>query len=462
MALLALPNNRLSVLLTKFCELLDNENFQSLRLTCRRVYQQTHADAAVRYHYKLFDLQIDLDHKSLCILLHLVKIPEFLKTIECILFWTPDVLPLRPSTRRVIREKEERDAYIDSSEAVHLLAECLRYLAVAPILDMLQLSSSTGHHLLLAALDLVQFPNPCVEVWIEPDMLLKRGYGEFGRSPSSFARYLSWISLDETTPSISCGRYSTHYDSMVDRLEADSEDEDDEKEEDEEDENEEAIETEQKRRIRKTIENKRAIEQGFHVRDYRLDQPQIASFFHGLSSVPRLYLDGCDEFPRLRFCNACSDVFVYSIMKVPFTHLTTLKIRDMYISGGRLQRFIKQQAHTLKTIEFNCTTLTDGSWKTVARVLKSISGLEELTFRFGVYQKAEARRVIPQPSAYGNTVDTVSFKTRTNVQRCLKAFIQFFSTSKYVREGPYQVQELRHRRTLPQYYKVDLFKLPSR
>ena len=133
----------------------------------------------------------------------------------------------------------------------------------------------------------------------------------------------------------------------------------------------------------------------------------------------------------------------------------------MYISGGRLQRFIKQQAHTLKTIEFNSTTLTDGSWKTLARVLKSISGLEKLTFRFGVYQKAEARRVIPRPSAYGNTVDTVSFKTRTDVQRCLKAFIQFFSTSKYVHEGPYQVQDRRHRRILPQYYKVDLFKLPS-
>ncbi|KAI4943546.1 hypothetical protein J4E91_009183 [Alternaria rosae] len=147
------------------------------------------------------------------------------------------------------------------------------------------------------------------------------------------------------------------------------------------DESEETKETEQERRVRKANENRKALEQGYHVKDYRLNQPQIASFFHGLRSVPRLWLNGCDDFPRLRFCNACNDIFAYSIAKVPCTHLTTLNIRCMYISGGRLQRFIKQQAHTLENIYIDSTTLTDGYWKNFARVLKKVSSLEQLFLR---------------------------------------------------------------------------------
>lgn len=205
------------------------------------------------------------------------------------------------------------------------------------------------------------------------------------------------IPLEVGTPSISCHRGPTHLDAVVDRPEEDSEEEANETDEDEEsdedtqsDESEETKETEQERRVRKANENRKALEQGYHAKDYRLNQPQIASFFHGLRSVPRLWLDRCDDFPRLRFCNACNDIFAYSIAKVPFTHLTTLNIRCMYISGGRLQRFIKQQAHTLENICIDSTTLTDGSWKNVARVLKKVSSLEQLFLRGRLRQKTNA------------------------------------------------------------------------
>lgn len=171
-------------MLDEFCSLLDNEDFQSLCLTYRRIHRFIDADAAVRYEDKLHETEIWCNHQSLCHLLHLVKIPQFRQMIGCILFYTPGPFPLRPRTRRVIREEEERDVYVDSSEAVELLAECLRCLAIAPNLGLLQLHSFSCHHFLLAALVLVQFPNPCVGVLLEPDQLLKHSYGEFGRLSS--------------------------------------------------------------------------------------------------------------------------------------------------------------------------------------------------------------------------------------------------------------------------------------
>jgi hypothetical protein len=63
----------------------------------------------------------------------------------------------------------------------------------------------------------------------------------------------------------------------------------------------------------------------------------------------------------LRFCNGCHDLFVDHFTGVVFSHLTSLYIGSIYISGGRLRSFLKLQAKTLAEVSFSCTRLTDGT-----------------------------------------------------------------------------------------------------
>ena len=457
MVFLTLPNNRISGILDGINALVDNKDFKSLRLTCRRIYQRTHAYAAIRNDFKLFEIEIVFNHRSLCLLLHLAKIPEFRHKIRTIFF-------LRPF-------------YMESSEAIYLLAECLRYLADARELFLMELNAEELHWLMFTAMDLAQFPQRCLLYRIEMRGLLDQDYGDFGRSPSSFARYMKWTSTEDKTPTVEWHRFVPVPEATEeDNDEADSGKEDSDQEEDSDEEmqsnDDEELEDEEMQSAddekpededmqlddeeEKAIQYRTAIREGYHVRDYRLNEPVVASFFHAMRSVPHLYLNSCDFFPRLRVCNACNDIFVHNIITVPFTQLTTFEIGHMYVSGGRLQSFIKQQSHTLKNIEFDGTTLTQGSWKTIARVLRQISGLEHLRLLNDICQKAKAHPTKRRPKKYVRYNGwRTPLDTHAAVRRFLKDFIKFFSTSRYV----YKRVPVR---PLPQYYKVDLFHLPSR
>ncbi|KAI4610592.1 hypothetical protein J4E83_008206 [Alternaria metachromatica] len=455
MVFLTLPDNRISGILDGINALVDNKDFKSLRLTCRRIYQRTHAYAAVRNDFKLFEIEIVFTHRSLCLLLHLAKIPEFRHKIRTIFFHWP--------------------LSMESSEAIYLLAECLRYLADARELFLMELNAEELHWLMFTAMDLAQFPQRCLLYRIEMRRLLDQDYGDFGQSPSSFARYMKWTSTEDKTPTVEWHRFvpvpeATEEDNdEADSGKEDSEQEedsdeemqsdDDEESEDEEmqsDDDEESEDEVEAFRHRKANEYRKAIREGYHVRDYRLNKPLVASFFHGMKSVPHLYIDGCDFFPRLRFCNACNDIFVHNIIMVPFTQLTTFQIGHMYVSGGRVQHFIKRHSNTLKNIEFFGTILTDGSWKTVAQVLRQISGLEHLRLLNDICQRAKAHPTKRRPKKYVRYDGwRTPLDTHAAVRRFLKDFIKYFSTSRYV----YERVPLR---PLPQYFKVDLFHLPSR
>ncbi|KAI4916103.1 hypothetical protein J4E90_004549 [Alternaria incomplexa] len=392
---------------------------------------------------KLYEIEIDFSYQSLCLLLQIVKIPEFRHNINTIFFRTFGIMP--PPKDEIDEwewyrdhvERKERDDYERSSEAIYLLTEILRYLSDARELSMMELLSNYNV-VVFKAMDLAQFPKRTLFYLIEPRRVLDQKYEEFGRSSASFARYMKWTTIMHQTPQVEWHRF------VADAVAPNG------------GEDEGPRETAAERRIRKADEYEDAIDEGYHVRDYRLNDPHVASFFHGLSTVPHLYIDGCDRFPRLRFCNACNDIFAYSIIRVPFTQLTTLEIGHMYVSGGRLQHFIKRHSHTLKNIEFDGTILTDGSWKTIARVLRQISGLEHLRLLNDLCQKANAHPTKRRPQKYVPYDGwRTPFDTHAAVRRFLKDFIKFFSTSRYV----YKRVPLR---PLPQYYKVDLFHLPSR
>jgi hypothetical protein len=373
MALLALPNN----LLAGICALVNKKDFQSLRLTCQQIYRLTHSDASLRYEFKLCEVAIDLSHRSLCRLLHLAKVPKFRYKIRTIFLYLPGrTLPSDYADDdewyKWDRERNGCVFYRYSSEAIDLLAECFRYLANARELFLIELNCEDSHRLVFTAMILAKFPQSSLYYLIQLRRLLDGEYGPFGQSSSSYARYMKWTSTHDQTPEVTWQRFAPDPGTLK------------------EDKDEISAEAKESSKAKRVNMMTKAIEQGYHLKDYRLNKPHIASFFHGLSTVPHLHIDGCSWFPRLRFCNACNDFFAYSIVNVPYTQLTTFVIGHMCVSGGRLQRFIKRQSHTLTHIEIEGVNLTDGSWKTVARVLKQIPGLEQLTPDGNLCQKAEA------------------------------------------------------------------------
>ncbi|KAG9187979.1 hypothetical protein G6011_01902 [Alternaria panax] len=402
-----------------------NKDFKALRQTYRGIRERTQFDAAIRYGLDLRELEIVLNHKSLCRLLHIVKIKEFRHKIDVIFFYGCGLTALPPDSNdaekyRQYLEDEERNSYIDSSEAVYLLVEIFRYLADAKRLQTLELNFDYAHHLLLAALDMAKFPKQLLDINVEFSRLLNRRYGELRRSPSIYAPYIKFVNTEYGgTPAVGKPGYASNVEFASDLDEL----------------------------ATALIEN----EAGYHVRNYRLNYPQITKFFLGLNNVQRIFLEGCAESPRLRFCNACNDMFVHGIIEVRFTQPTMIEIQNMYISGGRLRRFIRQQAHTLQTVLFRRTTLTDGSWKSVARCVLKASGLNDLAFHDPLCQKWGENPSEIRPDTI-EIVDSVYISVASNTEMYLKAFIKYFSTSLYV------PSHLPHR-IPPKYSKVDIISI---
>jgi hypothetical protein len=88
----------------------ENEDLQSLRLTCRELYSKTTFDAAIRYGPLLEELEIVVDYSGLCNLLRLTQIPAFRDRIERIEIFTPG------SYLTGDAELDEDDEYNDEDE----------------------------------------------------------------------------------------------------------------------------------------------------------------------------------------------------------------------------------------------------------------------------------------------------------------------------------------------------------
>lgn len=87
---------------------------------------------------------------------------------------------------------------------------------------------------------------------------------------------------------------------------------------------------------------------GYHIRNYRPSSPVLSTFVAQVNGLEVLSLSGCARKPRLRFCDGCHDFFLTNFGKTVFPNLRTLEISCIYMSGGRLHRFIKYHAATLE------------------------------------------------------------------------------------------------------------------
>ena len=398
MALLRLPHE----LLSRVCRFIgvdyqrlryENKNFGSLRLTCKEIYQKTMFDAVTRYGPMLHELSIRFDYQSLCRILTILKIEKLRDRIVSVTLdpgMSRDLL--HPSFLYI--RGEETETFIGSSEAVHLLAECFRWLAKAEHLTKLYHSRSDSLHVSLAALVAVQFPIKLDIVYESSDNLIHPGHGDFGRSPATYVPHISCISTEWGVSGIS------DYD---DELQRD------------------------------LVEHRN--EGGFHVRNYRLRHPAVASFFLGLRDIAHLHISGCICEPYLRFCNACDDTFTHNIFKVAFNQLTTFHLIDMYISGGRLRRFLREKGHTLTDLRFTSIALTDGSWKIIARGLEKLPLLCELALEDDLWQKRAVPRLQSQLPVYQCEDAEDGIPSVRKVRHYLEFFIKNFCTSIYVDSG---------------------------
>jgi hypothetical protein len=301
MSLLALSTE----LLSKVCRFLglyynslaeelkyDNSSFQSLRLTCRALYDRTTYDAVVRCGLQLEDLRITLTNKSLYQLLHI-----------------SETLALRDSIDRVwfhaTAYEDEIQMFLNSSEALSILAQCFRNLQAAKRLQAIDAYDQRIHNIVFSALALAQFPRKIVDVTILPQNILEGKYRMLGRSTGHCAPYLKGLFVE------SPGMYIVGLRS-------------------------------------KPIEEDALPKVGCHVASYRIRHPEIAAFLAAHHSIEHLQLLGCLNEPVWQDCRACNDLFADNIAPNRYACMTSLSISSMYVYGDQLQKFLKGHADTLK------------------------------------------------------------------------------------------------------------------
>jgi hypothetical protein len=193
---------------------------------------------------------------------------------------------------------------------------------------------------------------------------------------------------------------------------------------------------------------------GYHTREHRLNQPEVLGFLSQLDKVEALELEGCSDWPHLRFCYGCNDVFA-RIVSIKYTNLTKLRIVCAFISGSRFRRFIKKIASTLTKIECIGIILTDGSWRSVAQGLLKVPGLEELMFWGHLYQKRMVPSTKQVPLEWqSNETEVIVVHVGTEIiRKFLQHFIAYFATIPY--DAP------REEAWVPQYHRVRLFPAPG-
>jgi hypothetical protein len=311
----------------------DNTSFKALRLTCRELCDKTTYDAAFRYGLQLENLEICLTYKELCWLLQISKTPTLCDNINTVYLYTKDYennSAICPHTEGAF------DMYFASSDCIHILAECFKNLSRGKRLTQIEAGTTKIHSAIFQALNLAQFDRRIMDIILEPQYILDARYGGAPKGPPSYALHVTGITLVPPR-TFSMGRQML-------RLESDD-----------------------------------GHRKGYHTREHRLNQPEVLGFLSQLDKIEALELEGCSDWPHLRLCYGCNDIFA-RIVSIKYANLTKLRIVRAYISESRLRRFIKMIASTLTKIECIGTILTDGSWRSIAQGLLKVAGLEELMF----------------------------------------------------------------------------------
>jgi hypothetical protein len=382
-----------------------------LRLTCRELYQKTTYDAAIRYGLQLEELDIFLDYKQLCWLLHLTKTPTLRDNIGTLYLYATD--PRKdPEADPYAMEVGRVQLYFNSSDCVHMLAECFQNLRHGKRLTQIEAAGRETHHIIFSALRMAQFPRRILAVTLNPQYILDARYKDLGEQLSNYASYVKNVQI--VPP-------KTYF--LNNKL------------------------------LR--LENDEGQERGHHTQDHRVVRLEALWFLKQLDAIETLVLDGCSDWPHLRICNGCNDVFAKNIATIKYTNLTKLRFLHVFISGGRLRRFIKEHASTLTSISFSSVTLTDGSWRSIAQGLLKVSGLIKFSFWEYLYQKTpmtSTEQLPPECLLYDDKM-TLYYSGKDTIRTFLQYFIRYFATIPYVPQEP-EFWE-------PQYYIVSLFEVSS-
>jgi hypothetical protein len=303
---------------------------------------------------------------------------------------------------------EAVEAYLVTSDALHLLAECFRSLHDAKNLTRIELCSNYGHDLVLNALHLAGFPKKMAHFPIEPNHFSKFGYATFSRTPQMFAPYIKGLQVQ---PFLRNNHVSREDPSL-----------------------------------QETGENP----WGLHVQKYRPTTTELSSFFAACKDIESLELFGCTSNAELRLCHGCDNVFVQNFARLQYPNLSILSVTSMFISGSRLRKFVKGHATTLAKVDITYTILTDGTWRSVTQGLAKCLLLAELRLK-SLRQKRRAT-AITRPS--GQVAYSEIYLGGTEaVQQFLQTFIAYFETVGYL--NMYRIDK-----QYPKYYEVRLFQLP--
>jgi hypothetical protein len=361
----------------------------------------------------LENLDIDLDHGSLCRLLRLSENPALRERIYTICLYAD---PIDVNTNidckkieEIFRREEDIEAFRTSSEAAYLLAECFENLKNAKNLQRIELCSGVGHSLILNALSIAGFSRKLAHFPVEPNSFVQGHHSGFSSTPETFAQYIKGLHVQPFLSEITCSSAK--------------------------------LSSEQK------IENAR----GLHLKDYRPATSDFLGYLSALATVDNLELGGCRISPELRLCHGCDDLFTKNISCTTFLNLSVLAITAMFISGSRLRRFIKSFAGTLVQVDMTYTMLTDGTWRSVSQGLIKCPRLERLKFN-SLRQKSPAND-LGRPSEYARN-SRVNLTDRDQVYHFLKILIAYFSTIPYLNAA-------RFKRQYPRYYETKLFQLPE-
>jgi hypothetical protein len=168
-----------------------------------------------------------------------------------------------------------------------------------------------------------------------------------------------------------------------------------------------------------------------HVRMQVPASPDVQQSLSAPSGIEHLVLYGCNDVlqgPVLQPCTGCNDIFTNYFVGTTYHQLKSLRIASMYISGSRLQRFIKNHAITLTQVELERMVLIDGTWRSIAQGLAKIPHLNAI-FSYGqLYQKRSATLVI-QMSADVSVPPSISLNGHAQIQQFLLAWLEHFHTT---------------------------------
>jgi len=421
------------------------QDFKSLRLSCKNVYEKTLFDAAIVYGGILENLTVEPTYKALSRLLSISSAPHFRDRIRGITFYLP-VVEYRDISRYCeaeyarILDCEEQYTFASSPEAIYMLTETFKNLAKSTSLLKVRLCAEATYPAVFAALNNAAFHRQIVHVEVKPAIFREFPHNRFLNPLFESHHLISHIEFEaKSHPDHGC--------------------------------------MEPGMGKRDVAHN----ENGRHYSGYKPITYSLSRLAGKLSSVTEIAVYGCDAIPRLRLCHGCEDIWVSFFAKNTYSHLTYLKLCSTYVSGSRLRGFIKRCAGKLQHIKFDLVYLTDGTWRSIAQGLQKCPNLEYLyvgsddsvgSCTSSLRQKHAAPALaVSLPEEYLNT--RIAFATgvlhdgwiydlvlcnKEDVVHWLDIFVRYFATTEsdvHEHFGPAGYE-------LPVYHEANTFLLPNR